>query len=164
MTRSTQAQGELKLCSYTFESCAAAVLQRRMPHIPHVHLVRWFNDGSAGKPYIAQPACALQVPSGRHSHALAWQAFALKLVGLLTILRCVAHFSVVLCILPVKQGTKLCTGGRWRTVQHWVARARMSLHMVEQLDLAGRTGEMVRTNFVTCFSHSGCNCSRGNAS
>ena len=28
---------------------------------------------------------------------------------------------------------------------HWVARARMSLQMVEQLDLAGRTGEMVRT-------------------
>jgi len=42
------AQGELKLCSYTLESCAAAVLQRRVPRIPHVHLVRWFNDGPAG--------------------------------------------------------------------------------------------------------------------
>ena len=34
-------------------------------------------------------------------------------------------------------------------MQHWVARARMSLQMVEQLDLAGRTGEMVRTRILT---------------
>ena len=47
-TEASYAQGELKLCSYTLESCAAAVLQRRVPRIPHVHLVRWFNDGPAG--------------------------------------------------------------------------------------------------------------------
>ena len=47
------AQGELKLCSYTFESCAAAVLQRRTPRIPHVHLARWFNDGAAGASSVA---------------------------------------------------------------------------------------------------------------
>ena len=38
----------------------------------------------------------------------------------------------------------LMSGGRWRTVEHWVSRARMALHMTEQLDLAGRTGEMAR--------------------
>ena len=39
----------------------------------------------------------------------------------------------------------MSTGGRWRCVAYWVARARLSLAMVEQLDLAGRTGELART-------------------
>ncbi|KAK9800905.1 hypothetical protein WJX73_009136 [Symbiochloris irregularis] len=36
-------------------------------------------------------------------------------------------------------------GGRWRCVAYWVARARLNLAMVEQLDLGGRTGELART-------------------
>ena len=43
-------QGELKLTSYSFESCAAAVLQRRLPHVPQPQLAHWFNAGPAGKP------------------------------------------------------------------------------------------------------------------
>lgn len=45
-----QMQGELKLTSYSFESCAAAVLQRRLPHVPHHQLAQWFNAGPAGEP------------------------------------------------------------------------------------------------------------------
>lgn len=36
-------------------------------------------------------------------------------------------------------------GGKWRCLKYWIARARLSLAMVEQLDLAGRTGELART-------------------
>jgi hypothetical protein len=41
-------RSELKLNIYTFESCVAAVLQLRTPHVqPHV-LTQWFNAGPAG--------------------------------------------------------------------------------------------------------------------
>ena len=41
-------RSELKLNIYTFESCVAAVLQLRTPHVqPHV-LTHWFNGGPAG--------------------------------------------------------------------------------------------------------------------
>ena len=41
-------RSELKLNIYTFESCVAAVLQLRTPHVqPHV-LTQWFNGGPAG--------------------------------------------------------------------------------------------------------------------
>ena len=42
-------RSELKLNIYTFESCVAAVLQLRTPHVqPHV-LTQWFNAGPAGR-------------------------------------------------------------------------------------------------------------------
>ena len=55
----------------------------------------------------------------------------------------------------------MSSGGRWRTVEHWVSRARMSLQMTEQLDLAGRTGEMVRLVCASLFTNkpSSCCCS-----
>ena len=36
---------ELKLTSYTFESCVAAVLQLRTPHVPQAQLNAWFAGG-----------------------------------------------------------------------------------------------------------------------
>lgn len=43
-------------------------------------------------------------------------------------------------------------GGRWRCVQYWVRRARLSLAMMEQLDLSGRTGELARAFGIDFFS------------
>jgi DNA polymerase zeta len=37
---------ELKLTSYSFESCVAAVLQLRVPHVPHTQLHAWFAGGA----------------------------------------------------------------------------------------------------------------------
>ena len=45
-----QMQGELKLTSYSFESCVDAVLKRRLPHVPHHQQALWFNAGPAGAP------------------------------------------------------------------------------------------------------------------
>ncbi|CAG9460605.1 unnamed protein product [Pedinophyceae sp. YPF-701] len=39
---------ELKLTSYSYESCAAAVLRRRVPRPPRTELHRWFCGGPAG--------------------------------------------------------------------------------------------------------------------
>lgn len=36
---------ELKLTSYSFESCVAAVLQLRVPHVPQAQLHAWFAGG-----------------------------------------------------------------------------------------------------------------------
>lgn len=36
---------ELKLTSYSFESCVAAVLQLRVPHVPQPQLHAWFAGG-----------------------------------------------------------------------------------------------------------------------
>ncbi len=63
---------ELKLRIYTFEACAAAVLQLRTPRTPPWQLAQWFRGGAT----------------------------------------------------------------RWRCVAYWVRRARLSLAMIEQLDLA----------------------------
>lgn len=41
-------RSELKLRIYTFESCVAAVLQLRTPHIPAWVLSQWFQGGPAG--------------------------------------------------------------------------------------------------------------------
>ena len=41
-------RSELKLRIYTFESCVAAVLQLRTPHVPAWVLAQWFNNGPAG--------------------------------------------------------------------------------------------------------------------
>ncbi|BDA47990.1 probable DNA polymerase zeta catalytic subunit [Coccomyxa sp. Obi] len=43
-------------------------------------------------------------------------------------------------------------GGRWRCVQYIVRRARLSLAMMEQLDITGRTGEMARAFGIDFFS------------
>ena len=49
-------RSELKLNIYTFESCVAAVLQLRTPHVqPHV-LTHWFNGGPAGE---GVPPCVM---------------------------------------------------------------------------------------------------------
>ena len=45
-----------------------------------------------------------------------------------------------------------CAGGRWRCVQYWVRRARLSLAMMEQLDMTGRTGELARAFGIDFFS------------
>ena len=41
-------RSELKLRIYTFESCCAAVLQLRTPHVPAWVLAQWFSNGPAG--------------------------------------------------------------------------------------------------------------------
>ena len=41
-------RSELKLNIYTFESCVAAVLQLRTPHVQPQVLTHWFNGGPAG--------------------------------------------------------------------------------------------------------------------
>ena len=41
-------RSELKLNIYTFESCMAAVLQLRTPHVQPQVLTHWFNGGPAG--------------------------------------------------------------------------------------------------------------------
>jgi hypothetical protein len=41
-------RSELKLGLYTFESCVAAVLRLRVPHIPHTALAAWFEAGGLG--------------------------------------------------------------------------------------------------------------------
>ena len=46
----------------------------------------------------------------------------------------------------------LDAGGRWRCLKYWAARARMNLALVEQLDLAGRTGELARAFGIDFFS------------
>lgn len=40
---------EVKLKDYSLESCAAAVLQLRVPHIPQRQLAAWFTAGPAGQ-------------------------------------------------------------------------------------------------------------------
>lgn len=44
-------RSELKLNIYTFESCVAAVLQLRTPHVQPYVLTQWFNGGPAGGGY-----------------------------------------------------------------------------------------------------------------
>lgn len=83
-------RAELKLTSYSFESCVAAVLQLRVPHAPQERLHAWFAGGPGG--------------------------------------------------------------GRWRCLEHWVRRARLTLALLDQLDLAGRTGEMARTFGIDFYS------------
>ena len=39
---------ELKLQIYTFENCVAAVLQLRVPHVPHTQMHAWFSAGPGG--------------------------------------------------------------------------------------------------------------------
>lgn len=38
----------MKLGIYTLESCAAALLQLRVPHVPQRQLAAWFAGGPAG--------------------------------------------------------------------------------------------------------------------
>ena len=38
-------RGEIKLGSYTLESCAAAVLRQRVPHVTQHQLAAWFSGG-----------------------------------------------------------------------------------------------------------------------
>ena len=47
---------------------------------------------------------------------------------------------------------RLHAGGRWRCIQYWVRRARLSLAMMEQLDMTGRTGELARAFGIDFFS------------
>lgn len=44
------------------------------------------------------------------------------------------------------------SGGRWRCLDYFLRRAQLNLAMIEQLDLAGRTGEMARTFGIDFFS------------
>ena len=81
---------ELKLGIYTLESCAAAVLRLRVPHIPPHHLAAWFSAGPAR--------------------------------------------------------------GRWRCLSHIALRARVSLLLLDRLDLIGRTAEMARTFGIDFFA------------
>ena len=47
-------RGELKLQSYTLESCAHAVLRRRLPYFPAKTLARWAEaTGHRSRPGIA---------------------------------------------------------------------------------------------------------------
>lgn len=39
---------EVKLTMYSMESCAAAVLQLRVPHVHQRQLAAWFQQGPAG--------------------------------------------------------------------------------------------------------------------
>lgn len=170
------AQGELKLCSYTLESCAAAVLQRRVPRIPHVHLVRWFNDGPAGASPLMHMLkrairCHTMTRVGCESSRRRWQMTALRCGDCLLANKHETAMKYMLAF-PVNVLYMLMTGGRWRTVEHWVSRARMALHMTEQLDLAGRTGEMARplrdeTSCLAqrhCVAPSGMLCTSGHPS
>ena len=58
-------RSELKLRIYTFESCVAAVLQLRTPHVPAWVLAQWFNNGPAGavlqKPHEASLMSTLEL-------------------------------------------------------------------------------------------------------
>ncbi len=56
------------------------------------------------------------------------------------------HFIILL------HGLCGCAGGRWRCAQYFVRRARLSLAMMEQLDIMGRTGEMARAFGIDFFS------------
>jgi len=47
-------RSELKLRIYTFESCVAAVLQLRTPHVPAWQLAQWFNNGPGGSSHPSQ--------------------------------------------------------------------------------------------------------------
>ena len=47
-------RSELKLRIYTFESCVAAVLQLRTPHVPAWVLAQWFSKGPGGRPCLSQ--------------------------------------------------------------------------------------------------------------
>ena len=42
-------RSEIKLNIYTFESCVAALLQQRTPHMPPWLLTQCFKEGPAGK-------------------------------------------------------------------------------------------------------------------
>lgn len=42
--------------------------------------------------------------------------------------------------------------GRWRCLAYWVRRARLTLALLDQLDLVGRTGEMARTFGIDFYS------------
>ncbi len=42
-------RGEIKLNIYTFESCVAALLHLRVPHITSQQLTQWFSSGPGGK-------------------------------------------------------------------------------------------------------------------
>ncbi len=39
-------RGEVKLNMYSFEACCAAVLRRRVPHVPPAQLAAWFAGGA----------------------------------------------------------------------------------------------------------------------
>lgn len=48
-------RSELKLTSYSFESCVAAVLRLRVPHVPPQYKAVWFNGGHGGKDTDIKP-------------------------------------------------------------------------------------------------------------
>lgn len=52
-------RSELKLRIYTFESCVAAVLQLRTPHVPAWQLSQWFQGGPAGAHLPLGSSCTL---------------------------------------------------------------------------------------------------------
>ena len=79
---------EVKLNSYTFQNCAAAVLRLRIPSIDKVQMHSWFEARTF----------------------------------------------------------------RWRCISHLVLCARISVLMIEQLDLIGRTAELARTFGIDFFS------------
>ncbi len=45
---------EVKLNIYSLESCAAAVLQLRVPHVPQRQLAAWFSQGPSGREFRGQ--------------------------------------------------------------------------------------------------------------
>ncbi len=54
-------RGELKLPIYTFESCCAAVLRLRTPHVPQWQLSLWFNSGPGGAAWPPFPASGVRL-------------------------------------------------------------------------------------------------------
>ena len=58
-------RGELKLQSYTFESCAHAVLSRRVPRFPHRTLSRWARGGDGLRGWAHQRSARFDVSNAR---------------------------------------------------------------------------------------------------
>jgi hypothetical protein len=56
-------RSELKLRIYTFESCCAAVLRLRVPHVPAWVLSQWFAGGHSGAHAAAAAAAGELLPA-----------------------------------------------------------------------------------------------------
>lgn len=115
-------RGEMKLGIYTFENVIWNALHVRVPHFPAAMLTRWWNGESANG---APPAAA---SSSSAAAAAAASSNGVQHVG---------HPALLT---------------RWRVLEYFASRAALNLHVIDSLDLMGRTSEMARLFGIDFFS------------
>jgi DNA polymerase zeta len=116
---------ELKLGIYTLESVVSSVLGHRVPHFAQHVLSAWWSGPKATARLAVDPYLAdLTSTNDANTDTLA----------------------------PTARRNLSRAGTRWRAIDYIATRAALSLHLLDKLDLIGRTSEMARLFGIDFFS------------